>query len=79
MSKPEEHFYSGCYARAEVKFYPFDEAGGKGIACFLFRVQMMGHGEPLTGGAAAEEVFDEVETDDADIAEFQEEEDDDVF
>ena len=66
MASPEEHCYSGCYARAEIKFYPFDEAGGKGIACFLFRVQVMGHGEPLSAGRPVEEVFDEVAVDDDD-------------
>lgn len=81
MPNPEEIFYSGCYARAEIKFYPFDNSGNKGVACFLFKVQYWEKGEPLGGGRSADEVFDEIETDedvfgDNDIEE--EDNDDDI-
>lgn len=65
MQNPEQIFFSGVYARAEVKFYPYDQKGGKGIACFLFRVQLWETGVPLAGGKAVEEVFDEIETADS--------------
>lgn len=82
MASPEEQFFSGCYARAEVKFYPFNEAGGKGIACYLFRVQRMAMGQPLAGGPPVEQVFDEVEEEDEGIGFVEDEaedEEDDIF
>lgn len=74
---PEEVFFSGVYARAEIKFYPFDREGGKGVACYLFRVQYWGPGKPLGGGRPVEDVFDEIETDDDDDWVDESEEDDD--
>jgi hypothetical protein len=56
-----EAIYSGCYMQAEIKFYPYDREGGKGVACYLFRVQKRKDGEPLGGGGPASDVFDEVE------------------
>jgi hypothetical protein len=68
MDNAEEVFYSGCYARAEIKFYPFDQQGGKGVACFVFNVQKMAEGESMAGsGRKAEDVFDAVEEDDDDV------------
>lgn len=61
MNNPEDIIYSGCYARAEIKFYPYDREGGKGVACYLFNVQKLADGEPLAGGRRAEDIFDEVE------------------
>lgn len=61
-----DKIYSGCYMRAEIKFYPFDREGGKGIACYLFRTQKLRNGEPLGGGAPVTDVFDEVEMEDDD-------------
>jgi hypothetical protein len=79
MDNPDEHFYSGCYARAEIKFYPFDEAGGKGVAVFVFNVQKLADGDPLTGGHSAESVFDEVEEEDDDSDDMGlDDEDDDI-
>lgn len=63
MPNPEQIFYSGVYARAEVKFYPYDQKGGKGVACFLFNVQYWETGESLGGGKPVEEIFDELDTD----------------
>ena len=71
MESPEEIFYSGCYARAEIKFFPYDREGGKGIACYLFRVQKLAEGEPLGGGEAVEKVFSEVEMEDDDADDFE--------
>lgn len=76
MANVEEIFFSGVYARAEIKFYPFDREGGKGVACYLFRVQYWETGEPLGGGRKVEDVFDEIETDDDDWVEESEEDED---
>lgn len=42
-------FYSGCYGRASVTFYPYNAQGSKGIACGLNNLQKLGDGEPLGG------------------------------
>lgn len=54
MSK--EDFYSGCYGRASINFYAYDKPS-KGIACGLNNLQKLEDGEPLAGGASAEEDF----------------------
>ena len=50
-------FYSGCYGRASLTFYPYDTKGGKGIACGLNNVQKLEDGEKLSGGSSAAEDF----------------------
>lgn len=74
-----EYFYSGCYAAAEIKFYPYDRDGGRGVACYLWRVQKQADGEPLGGGKPVDAVFDEVEEDTMDMDNDDREDDDDVF
>lgn len=71
----EDVVYSGCYGRTEIKFYPYDRDGGKGIACYLFRFQWMEHGDPLTGGKPVEDIFDDLEEEE--VEEFSD--DDDIF
>lgn len=53
----KEEFYSGCYGRASVNFYPFNHSGSKGVACGLNNLQKLEDGEALAGGATAEEDF----------------------
>ena len=61
----QEEFYSGCYGRASVNFYPFNASGNKGIAAGLNNVQKLKDGEPLGGRVAPEVDFgDEYEDDD---------------
>lgn len=52
-----EEFYSGCYGRASINFFPYD-TNSKGVAAGLVGVQKLKDGEPL-GGAVfnAEEDF----------------------
>jgi hypothetical protein len=56
-----EDVYSGCYARASVNFYAFDQRGNRGIACGLNNVQKLRDGDYLGGRSRAEDDFDEVE------------------
>lgn len=56
----KEEFYSGCYGRASVNFYPFNAAGNKGVACGLNNLQKLDDGERLSGGASAEDDFGEL-------------------
>ena len=46
-------FYSGCYGRASITFYPYNAQGSKGIACGLNNVQKLEDGEPLGGATSA--------------------------
>lgn len=53
----KEDFYSGCYGRASVTFFPYNTEGTKGISCGLNNLQKTHDGERLAGGASAEEDF----------------------
>jgi len=50
-------FYSGCYGRASITFYPYNAQGSKGIACGLNNVQKLEDGEPLGGATSASADF----------------------
>ena len=54
-----DEFYSGCYGRASVNFYPFNVSGNKGIACGLNNLQKLRDGDRLSGGASADQDFGE--------------------
>ena len=49
--------YSGCYGRASITFYAFNQNGNKGIACGLQNIQKLADGEPLSGRSRAEDDF----------------------
>ena len=63
MSRDE--FYSGCYGRASINFFPFDVNGSKGIAVGLLNLQKLEDGERLGGSSstAAEDFGDEDDDD----------------
>ena len=46
-------FYSGCYGRASITFYPYNAQGSKGIACGLNNEQKLEDGEKLGGATTA--------------------------
>ena len=52
----EEEFYPGCWARATITAYPYDNVG-KGVAFGLHNVQKLGDDENFTGRVAAEDDF----------------------
>jgi hypothetical protein len=53
-----EDFYSGCWGRASINFYPYDYNGTKGVAAGLNNIQKLADGERLDGGgSSAEEDF----------------------
>lgn len=56
-----DEFYSGCYGRASINFFPYDVNGSKGIAVGLQNLQKLGDGERLGGSSAtaAEDFGDE--------------------
>lgn len=53
----ENEVYSGCYGRASIIFYAFNQKGSKGIACGLQNLQKICDGEPLSIRSSAEDDF----------------------
>lgn len=54
-----DEFYSGCYARASISFYGYDQAGNKGVGCGLNNLLFWEDGERLDGSVKAEDDFSE--------------------
>jgi hypothetical protein len=52
-----EEFYAGCYARASVLPYAFDNKFGKGVSLGLGNLQKLGDGESFSGFSSADEDF----------------------
>lgn len=50
-------FYSGCYGRASIVLYPYDQSGSRGIAAGLANVQKLEDGEKLGGTSSAASDF----------------------
>lgn len=57
----QDDFYSGCYGRASLNFYPFNKAGNKGVAVGLNNLQKLEDGDPLSGRVSAEVDFSDGE------------------
>lgn len=53
-------FYSGCYGRASINFYPFNKAGNRGIAAGLNNLQKLADGDFLGGRSRPEDDFEPV-------------------
>lgn len=60
----QSEVYSGCYGRASITFYAFNQNGNKGIACGLQNLQKLADGEALSGRSRAEDDFSSAEDDD---------------
>lgn len=56
--------YSGCYARASINAYAYNQEGNKGITFGLNHIQKMSDGEPLGGRSRVEDDFDAVDDED---------------
>ena len=54
-----EEFYSGCYARASISFYPYDVQGNKGVGSGLNNLMFHAAGERLDGSVNAGDDFKE--------------------
>ena len=52
-----DDFYSGCYGRADVNFFPYNQAGNRGVGCGLNNLMMIKEGERLDGRHKAEDAF----------------------
>jgi hypothetical protein len=53
----ESEFYGGCWARATVGAYAYDQKGNKGVAFGLQNIQKLSDGEPLGGRPKASDEF----------------------
>lgn len=49
--------YSGCYIRASIDLFAYNQSGNRGIGCGLNAVQKIADGEPLTSRVTAAEAF----------------------
>lgn len=56
----ERDFYAGCYARATVAAYAYDQKGNRGVSFGLRNLQKTGEGEPISGRTAPEDDFQAV-------------------
>jgi hypothetical protein len=52
-------FYSGCYGRVTVNFFPYNTSGNKGVGCGLNNIQKLEDGEPLGSRTRAEDDFED--------------------
>jgi hypothetical protein len=53
----ESEFYAGCYARATVRAYAYDNKGNAGVAFGLQNIQKMAEGDPLGSRTKAQDDF----------------------
>ena len=53
----ETEFYPGCYARATLRAFAYDNNGNKGVAFGLNNVQKLRDGDPLGGRTRAKDDF----------------------
>lgn len=49
--------YSGCYGRASINFFAYNNNGNKGISAGLNNIQKLEDGEPLGSNTTAEQDF----------------------
>lgn len=57
----QEDFYAGCYARATVTCYAFENKGNRGVGFGLHNVQKLADGPAFSQRTDAEEDFDDYE------------------
>lgn len=57
----ESEFYAGCYARASVRAFAYDQKGNRGVSFGLQNIQKQKEGDPLTGRMKASDEFTPVE------------------
>jgi len=62
-----DDFYSGCWGRASINFFPFNQAGNRGVGCGLNNLQKLKDGDRLSSRSNAEDDFsDDVDDDELD-------------
>lgn len=63
----QTEFYSGCYGKASISFYPFSAAGNCGVAVGLLNLQKLEDGDMLGGGSRAEDDFENEEENEVEL------------
>ena len=63
----ETAFYAGCFARASVSVYCYDQKGNRGVSIGLQHIQKLREGESLGGRPRVEEAFEPVAQSNNDI------------
>lgn len=61
-----DDFFSGCFGRADVNFFPYSAAGNKGVGVGLNNLLLVKEGERLDGRMKAEDAFSEFTDEDID-------------
>lgn len=61
-------FYSGCYCKASVYAFAYDNSGKRGVSFLLNNIQKVGDGKKLSNRLSAEEEFSREDSDDGDEA-----------
>lgn len=56
----DQYFYPGCYARASVRVFAYDNSGNRGWSLGLQNVQKLAEGDPLGGRTKATDDFEPV-------------------
>lgn len=56
----ENEFYAGCWARATISAYAYDQAGNRGVSFGLLNLQKVKDDEPLGTRVSAEDDFQPV-------------------
>lgn len=52
-----DEFFSGCWGRADIGFFPYNQAGNRGVGVGLNNLMMLREGERLDGRQSAENAF----------------------
>lgn len=50
-------FYAGCYARASIQAFAYDQKGNRGVSFGLVNIQKLGDGDTLSGATKPTEDF----------------------
>lgn len=57
----ESDFYAGCFAKASVRAYAYDQKGNRGVAFGLGNIQKVKDGDQLSGRTKPEDEFQAIE------------------
>lgn len=57
----ETEFYAGCWARASIRAFAYDQKGNRGVSFGLQNLQKVKDGDPLSGRAKAQDEFSAVD------------------
>lgn len=53
----QDDFFSGCYGRADINFFPYNKAGNRGVGVGLNNLMKLEEGERLDNRQSAESAF----------------------